>query len=270
MMMKRFLKLLLISITLLMPYHGGYAAIPGFVHSGFLFLYDMVAVLNPTFPEKKILIFGDSITDTKEGKTSWVQPAMAALGNDKWINFADGGAAFRKRSIKGVEDMPDQLEKAKDQQDADIVIVALGTNEYHNNPKASIPSSNNPFVGSFDEAMAKDIADLSIGDTMYDAIRYAFYTIRQRWDCKAYVMLPIQRAAWNWKHIEVLYTALEEMAIAYGFEVIDGRRCGIVSDFETKGKEGRDLRDGPHPKDGAAKEKIAKRIVAKVRQTCID
>src|SRR5690606_4781733 len=109
----------------------------------------------------------------------------------------------RRRSIKGVEDMPDQLEKAKEHQNADVVIVALGTNEYHNNPTAVIPNTNNPIVGSFEEAMAKDIDELSIEDTMYDAIRYAFYTIRQRWDCKAYVILPIQRAAWNWKHVEV-------------------------------------------------------------------
>ena len=268
-MAKKLFKLLLIVMALAVPCYG-YTATSGFVHTGFAFLREMVMSLNPTFPEKKILIFGDSITDTKEGKTSWVQPAMTALGNNNWINFADGGAAFRRRSIKNVEDMPDQLEKASDQQNIDMVIIALGTNEYHNNPEASIPSSNNPIVGSFEEAMAKDIGELSIEDTMYDAIRYAFYTIRQRWDCKTYVMLPIQRAAWNWKHIEVLYDALEEMAIAYGFEVIDGRKCGIVSDFETKGKEGRDLRDGLHPKDGAAKEKIAKMVVAKVRQTFVD
>ena len=268
--MKRLLRLLLIVIALSIPYYRSYALVPEFVHIGFSFLYDMAMALNPTFPEKKILIFGDSITDTKEGKTSWVQPAMTTLGNDTWINFADGGAAFRQRSINGVEDMPTQLENAAGQHDADIVIVALGTNEYHNNPNASIPSSNNPIVGSFDEAMAKDINDLSIEDTMYDAIRYAFYTIQQRWNCKAYIILPIQRAAWNWKHIEVLYTALEEMAIAYGFEVIDGRKCGIITDFEKKGEEGRDLRDGLHPKNMAAKEKIAKMVVAKIRETFVD
>lgn len=225
---------------------------------------------NPTFPNKKILIFGDSNTDTQSGKISWVQPAMSALGNNNWFNFADGGAAFRKRSIKGVEDMPDQLEWAKDHPNADVIIVALGTNEYHNNPTEPVPSSNNPIVGSFDEAMSKDIDDLSIEDTMYDAIRYAFYTIRKRWDCQVYVMLPIQRAAWNWKHVEELYIALEEMAIAYGFEIIDGRRCGIVTDFERKGEEGRDLKDGLHPKNQVAKEKIAKMVVAKIRSTLID
>src|SRR5690606_18927567 len=101
-------------------------------------------------------------------------------------------------------------------------------------------------------------------------IRYAFYTIQQRWDCKAYVTLPIQRAAGNWKHIEVLYTALEEMAIAYGLEVIDGRKGGIITDFEKKGEGGRDLRDGLHPKNQEAREKIAKTVVAKMQSTLTD
>ncbi len=268
--MNRFFRLSLIVGILVILVQHTYGVTPKFIQSRFPFFFDIGTMFDTTYAKKKILVFGDSITDTKSGKTSWVQPAMAALGNNSWINFADGGAAFRQRSIKGVDDMPTQLEQAADQQDVDIVIVALGTNEYHNNPAAPVPSSNNPIVGSFDEAMAKDISDLSIEDTMYDAIRYAFYTIQQRWNCKAYIILPIQRAAWNWKHIEVLYTALEEMAIAYGFEVIDGRKCGIIADFEKKGEEGRDLKDGLHPKNLAAKEKIAKMVVAKIKETLVD
>src|SRR5690606_39561346 len=35
----------------------------------------------PNLSNKKILVFGDSITDSQNGKVSWVQSAMAALGN---------------------------------------------------------------------------------------------------------------------------------------------------------------------------------------------
>lgn len=217
-----------------------------------------------TWAEKKVLIFGDSITDTKGRRENWVQPAMAALGNPQWVNYADGGAAFRQRTLQGIDDMPTQLKMAAGETHVDAVIVALGTNEYH---RPAPPLGNNaPIVGSFEEAMNKPIDDLSITDTMYDAIRYAFHTIRQRWDGMCYVLLPIQRAKWRWKQVDVLYQALEEMALSYGFELIDGRKCGIVSDFEQSGKEGRDLRDGLHPNDQGHR-KIARLVATTIKNT---
>jgi lysophospholipase L1-like esterase len=227
-----------------------------------------VAPVITDFSKKKVLIFGDSITDTKGGRTSWVQFAMSTLGVSSYKNFADGGAAFRQRGLKNIDDMPTQLTLADNEKDVDIVIVALGTNEFH---RPGPPVGNNtPIVGSLEEAMKKKISALSINDTMYDAIRYAFYTIQEKWNCKCYIVLPIQRAGWNWKQLTTLYSALEEMATMYAFEVIDGRKCGILSEFEKDKAEGRDLRDGLHPKGDEAHKKIAKMVVASLRSTVID
>lgn len=237
-----------------------------------------VEILNPypTFTDKKFLIFGDSITD-ENLPYSWVPKARVALGNPTMVNYADGGAAFRQRSLVGIDDMPSQLINSASETDVDAVIVALGTNEYHNAHPTPPADNNNPIVGSYDASMGRTIAQvtanvntLGVDAEMYDAIRYAFHTIQDRWNCPCYIVMPIQRAAWNYQHVEVLYTALEEMSIQYGFETIDTRRCGIVTDFEIVGGSGRDLIDGLHPEDDAAKGKIARMIVSAIRNSFTD
>jgi hypothetical protein len=216
----------------------------------------------PTFADKKILIFGDSITDQK-ANTSWVDFAIPALGGSTYVNYADGGAGFIQNNVVGIDDMPTQLTNANAQTGVDAVIVALGTNDWHG-------QVDDPTLGSYDLTMAKAIGSLDVENIMYDAIRFAFYTIQNNWDCKCYVVLPIQRASYNYQRIDELYLALTELAIGYGFEIIDGRKSGIVFDFEASGAEGRDLIDGLHPKDDEAKGKLAKIVVSSLRNTFTD
>jgi lysophospholipase L1-like esterase len=112
-------------------------------------------------------------------------------------------------------------------------------------------------MGTYEEAMAKTtLADLD-RTKLYEALRWAMWTLREKYvDAAFFVGLPIQRA--SREHVDAILEAIKKMANRYNFIIIDAtNESGIIREFETSGAEGRYLKDGLHPNAAGAK-KMAK------------
>ena len=243
---------------------------------------------------KNVLVFGDSITETKaitfasEGNpysltystygTNWVdyftkqQNGIVKFNDIR--NYAKSGARFIKHS--GLTDARQfigfQIDEAIADLNApadgyfygksfepDIIVVSMGTNDY------DTASST-----SYDDAMARSViasggyidVDATIDNlrnTIFaESVRKAFMRIRKQFPlAKMYMCLPLQRA---WEEFpEGILDCLRKMSARYGFTIIDCYgESGITRDFQSVY-----LRDGLHPND-KGKEVMGRYIVNRI------
>ena len=184
---------------------------------------------------KKMLIFGDSITETAtisddgstytEGtRTNWMTFAKDYLQIGNFKNYAKSGATYKDRSNASFrQQLSDQINLAmadSNNDDAEIVVISLGTND------------GTSSLGSYETAMSKTSLDDLDRTNLYEAIRWAMWTLRTKYeDATFFVALPIQRA--DGEHPFALLNAITEMADRYNFIIIDAQNeSGIVRDFE--------------------------------------
>ena len=199
----------------------------------------------------KVVIFGDSITETAsmnddgtnyvEGyRHNWVEYANDYMKWGSFKNYAKSGAAYEDRG-SGYEyrqKVSDQIALAmadSNNDDADIIVFSLGTNDSTSN------------IGSYETAMSKaTLSDLD-QTKLYEALRYAFWSTRTKYkNAVCFVATPIQRA--DAEPSTELYDAIIKMGKRYDFIIIDGAfESGIVKENNVWEANGNDLYDGLHP-----------------------
>ncbi|EHU3215959.1 SGNH/GDSL hydrolase family protein [Acinetobacter baumannii] len=197
----------------------------------------------------KYLIFGDSITQTSNVDggiydqvnyfTQWPTYAYDQLQMSQFRNYAKSGASFRNRSLSNLyQYMGYQVERAiANNEVTDVVIVSCGTNDGITN------------LGDYETAMSKATkADLD-KTLLFEAARYSFWSIREKWpNAICFYCVPLQRASADTTELSPMLDGLTKMAKRYGFTIIDQHsESGIIRDFETVGAEGKFLADGLHP-----------------------
>lgn len=201
---------------------------------------------------KRLLIFGDSITETatvsddgkdyKEGtRSNWPAFTKYDLQVSQMWNYAKSGATYKDREINGTTVVPRQLISTQintaiaNNRPGDIIVVSMGTNDGASN------------LGSYETAMSKSTLDDLDRTKLYEAIRWAFWKIRTHYpNAFCYASTPIQRVS-NEQPQELL-DAITKMAKRYNFIIIDAHNeSGIVRDFEVPNGQGRYLYDGLHP-----------------------
>jgi lysophospholipase L1-like esterase len=198
--------------------------------------------------DKSLLIFGDSITETAlvsddgttytEGYYSSMWPAYAKdiLQVGQMWNYAKSGASYKNKNLLPRQFIGYQISTAiANNRPGDIIVVSAGTND------------GDTQLGDYDTAMSKaTLADLDT-TLLYEAIRWAFWTIRQNYpNAICFAATPIQRA--DREPLPNLTQAIIKMANRYNFIVIDAEKeSGIVRDFEVWNATGRYLADGLHP-----------------------
>lgn len=190
---------------------------------------------------KKMLIFGDSITETAtmddwgnqyvEKYTNWITYAKDVL-KVNYKNYACSGAHYcdfstgipmQKLSFQISTCMRDTFSTG-----ADIIVVSLGTND-----------AGQSRIGTFEDAMNTTTLDKT---ELYQAIRDSFKRLRENFpDAKCFVATPIQRG--DDVNVTPVRKAIIEMAARYNFIVIDAYgESGIIKELsETY------LSDGLHP-----------------------
>lgn len=204
---------------------------------------------------KKLLIFGDSITETAtvsddgatytEGtRSNWATYAKDKLQVAEMWNYAKSGAKWRDFETSEVrQKISHQIQTAIDNnRPADIIVISAGTND-----------NNSGVTDTYETAIKKEISELD--RTIFsEAVRWGMYTLRNAYpDAICFVATPIQRAA---REIDSsLIQAIVTMAKRYNFIVIPAHdESGIVRDFEVKSASGRDLSDGLHPNTNGQKK----------------
>lgn len=219
---------------------------------------------------KKALIFGDSITQTHNvsedgqiftfSRTNWPTYAAENLQLASYKNYAKDGASYKDNPTGDFyQSISNQINVAiatNSAEDVDIVIIAAGTNDGVGN------------VGDYETTMAKtSIAELD-RNNLYDAIRWAMWSLRSSFpDATFYVEIPTQRADKTIEYVEPMTTAIKRMAKIYNFTIIDGEaESGIVKEFENWQNEGRYLYDGLHPNE-EGKKKLSNLYVSKIKNT---
>ncbi len=209
---------------------------------------------------KRMLVFGDSITETasmnddgsnyQEGvRTNWLTFAKTYLNTSNFKNYAMSGATYKDtESTQYRQNLSEQMALAmanSENDEAEIVIVALGTND------ASVN------IGDYTTAMSKEtLSDLD-RTNLYEALRFAMWTLRLKYaNAMFFVGMPTQRT--DREQPSELLEAIKTMAQRYNFIIIDATsESGIVSEFEVQGASGRYLYDGLHPNVEGSK-KLAK------------
>lgn len=207
-----------------------------------------------------LLNIGDSITKTAdmnadgsnyvEGvRDNWPMYLMRDLPFNSMKNMAEAGAAWKDRTgVTERQKISTQINAAINQgYKADVIIIAMGTNDGTAN------------MGDYNTAMSKKTIGELDRTNLYEAIRWAFWTIQAHkpWEnAIKFVSLPIQRA--DYEPVQSLHDAIIKMAKRYGFIVIDmNNESQILREFEIWGAEGRDLYDGLHP-NSSGQKKMAK------------
>lgn len=195
---------------------------------------------------KKLLFFGDSNTETakvsddgatyEEGwRNNWPAYVKRSLNAAEMWNYAKSGASYRDRNLEPRQYLGYQIQSAiNNNRPGDIIAVACGTNDGGSS-------------GDYATAMSKTTREsLDTKNNLYEAIRWAFWTIRLNYpDAVCFAITPIQRA--SREPIPALSNAIKEMAKRYNFIVIDAEyESGIVRDFEKPDANGRFLSDGLH------------------------
>ncbi|KXY80139.1 SGNH/GDSL hydrolase family protein [Bacillus cereus group sp. MYBK12-2] len=201
---------------------------------------------------KRLLIFGDSITETatvsddgadyKEGtRSNWAAFTKYDLQVSQMWNYAKSGATYKDREINGTTVVPRQLISTQintaiaNNRPGDIIVVSMGTNDGASN------------LGSYETAMSKSTLDDLDRTKLYEVIRWALWKIRTHYpNAFCYVATPIQRV--SHEQPQELLDAITKMAKRYNFIIIDAHNeSGIVRDFEVQNGQGRYLYDGLHP-----------------------
>lgn len=242
---------------------------------------------------KKVLVFGDSITETqtitfaseenpysliyKTSNTNWVdyfqKQQNGLVQFDEVRNYARSGARFIK--VSGGQEARQfigfQIDEAISDLNApsdgyfygkdflpDIIVVSMGTNDYET------ASSK-----SYEDAMARSImsgSDIDVDATIEnlrnsifaETVRKSFMRIKKQFPlAKCYMCLPLQRKATEFPS-EIL-ECLRKMSARYGFTIIDCYgESGITRDFADVY-----LSDGLHP-NSAGKELMGRFIVNRI------
>lgn len=210
------------------------------------------ATVLPKWSNLKYMLFGDSITQTGNpdagdfGSTfrhNWWITAKERLQAKSFYNFARSGASYREYAGQlEWQKIRTQVEYAIAlDYEPDVIIMSCATNDALAN------------LGSYEDAIAKDIADLNMMYTA-DAMRWAYYTLNNRYpNAQLFTCTPIQLSGVEPHTRQPLYDLLRRMGGRYGFTVINvGEECGIAREFEVTGGQGRFLYDGTHPNPAGA------------------
>lgn len=207
--------------------------------------------------KKTLVAIGDSITkgtytsDSDTGANSVAPHPFAAivaarLGYSEFINCGmNGTSVSRTARVFPEHAMSIRIDKAPN---ADLLIVAAGTNDYG---------------GSLELGTPEDTEDVSF----YGGLDVFFQSIKERGYSKVVVITPIPRADEGENSagytLEDYRCAVELRAEKYGFFVVDGR--GVPIDPKTP--EGRRLhiRDGLHP-NILGHEVYAEYVISKISE----
>lgn len=207
---------------------------------------------------KTMLIFGDSITETaymnddgsnyiEDGWMNWPIYAREILQLEKIWNFAKSGAAYKDRTdVEERQKISQQISCAiANGKPADIIVISAGTNDGGSN------------IGDYSTAMNKTTLDNLDRSNLYEAIRWAMWTLKTQYpDAVCFAATPIHRA--DREPIPELTEAIVKMANRYNFIVIPAENeSGIIRDNEVWQAAGHDLMDGLHPNENGQK-KMAK------------
>lgn len=218
--------------------------------------------------DKKVLIFGDSITETatmdddgsnyvQGASTNWPTYIPEKLATTNIKNYAHWGAKWCDFTTEHPRQlMKNQLALAladSSNDDTDIIIISLGTNDGGGTKD--------------DYATAMGVGSLAELNTaqLHQAIRYAMWTLRTKYpNAKCFVATPIQRAVRE--PSTYVTNAIKDMARRYNFIVIDAEaESGIIRENEVVDGEGVFLRDGLHP-NTAGKKKMAELYCAVIKR----
>lgn len=208
----------------------------------------------------KLVIFGDSITETAtmndDGSNyvngtrhNWPEYANEYMAWSSFMNYAKSGAAFRDReNVQFRQSLSNQVSLAISNpinDDADIVVVSAGTNDGIGN------------LGTYETAMSKQTLQDLDRTVLYEAIRYVFWSLRDKYkNAVCFAALPIQRA--DKEQPPALLNAITEMAKRYDFIIIDATaKSGIVRENNVWESNGTDLYDGLHPNENGQKKMAA-------------
>lgn len=197
-----------------------------------------------------MLCIGDSVTETAtvsdDGATytegtrdNWPARTSANLGLRLWNYAKSGGNVCDFAGPTSVRQWASvQISTAiANSRPADIIVYSMGTNTI-------------PDLGDYATAMGKSTLVSLDRTKAYEALRWAFWTLRQAYPkAVCFAGLPIQRADRDVVD-DTVRTAIIRMAGRYGFQIIDGaQESGIVRELETWGSSGQDLSDGLHPNE---------------------
>lgn len=212
----------------------------------------------------KYLLFGDSITQTSNVDggvfnqtsyfTQWPTYAYTQLQMSSFRNYAKSGASFRNRSLLPYQYLGYQVEQAiANNEEAEVIVVSCGTND-------GVSS-----LGDYETAMSKTTQGALDTTLLYEASRYAFWKIREKWpNAVCFFCVPLQRASADTTALSPMLDGLTKMAWRYGFTIIDQHReSGIIKDLEVQDGAGVFLADGLHP-NATGKQLQANYICAKI------
>ena len=205
-------------------------------------------IVLPKTTGKNFLVFGDSLTETatvsddgttyvEDVRSNWPTFSKVALRIGQMWNYAASGARYKDAVELTVrQKLSQQITTAiANNRPADIIVIACGTTD-------GVYS-----LGDYSIAMGKtNLTDLD-RTVLYEAIRWAFWTLRLNYpNAICFVLTPIQRASTE-QPVDLI-EAITLMAKRYNFVIIDAlNESNIIRDFETVGVAGRDLYDGLHP-----------------------
>ena len=181
---------------------------------------------------------GDSITRTDSvtldgsvhttAQTNWPTYLNRSLDISEMWNCAEYGSCFKDIDTEiPRQRISVQINTAiANNRPADIIIVAMGTND------------GSSSLGDYDTSMAKTSLELLDRTILYEAIRWAFWTLRTHYpNAICFASTPIQRASKE-QPVELI-EAITKMANRYNFIIIDAlNESGIVREFEVSGAEG--------------------------------
>ena len=210
--------------------------------------------------DKKILIFGDSITQTAsisdDGSTytegtspNWPQHIPELLGTTNFRNYALWGAHFADFATNYPRQcLSNQINMAMSHSvndDSEIIILSLGTND-----------GGQTAIDDYDTAMAINSLDGLDRTKLYQAIRWALWTLKTKYpNTIGFITTPLQRA--DREPMKEVSDAIRKMANRYNFIVIDAENeSGIIRENEVWHSSGKFLKDGLHTNE-AGSRKIA-------------
>ncbi len=250
------------------------------------------------FNEKKMLVFGDSITDSAEisiddnmcsnkylprkadktGKKMWVNIIKDMYAFSDVRNYALSGATWRKTNNNPRANAPSQIELAlKDMNNPngvfptssfipDIVIFALGINDGIT-PSDSYESAMDKTVyinGTKNIDLDATLANLDV-TKFNESVRYSLLTIKKNFPlATVFVSLPLQCMKEETVSTSKLVDDIRKMAKRCGCIVIEStNESGIIPEgnFYNSDKEGITLLDGLHP--NASGQKLLARCILK-------
>lgn len=250
------------------------------------------------FNEKKMLVFGDSITDSAEisiddnmrsnkylprkadanGKKMWVNIIKDMYAFSDVRNYALSGATWRKINNNPRANAPSQIELALNDMNnpngvfptssfiPDIVIFAMGINDGIT-PSDSYESAMDKTIyinGTKNIDLDATIANLDV-TKFNESVRYSLLTIKKNFPlATVFVSLPLQCMKQETVSTSKLVDDIRKMAKRCGCIVIEStNESGIIPEgnFYNSEKEGITLLDGLHP--NASGQKLLARCILK-------